>query len=151
MSCGERLAAEMRQLGFRVTPQRAVILETVAHMQGHNSAQMVYAQARSQLPGLNLATVYRTLETLNEAGLIDLLSTGTDSMLFSLHDDHNPHYHLVCSNCGFVQDVPPDQFRPLTDTLKESYGFQLDGKNFTLSGLCAACAALSDSEQDKQK
>lgn len=148
MSCGKRLAAELRRLGFRVTPQRAVILETVAHMQGHSSAQTVYAQARSQLPGLNLATVYRTLETLNEAGLIDLLSTSTDSMRFSMHDDQNPHYHLVCSHCGSVQDVPPEKFQSLADAMKECYGFQLDVQNFTLSGLCAACTALSDSEQD---
>ena len=95
--------------------------------------------------------VYRTLETLNAAGMIDLLSTGADSMRFSLHDDHNPHYHLVCSRCGFVQDVPPDQIRSLADSMNSRYGFQLDKQNFTLSGLCAACSALSVSAKDGQE
>ncbi|MCJ7568855.1 MAG: transcriptional repressor, partial [Anaerolineales bacterium] len=76
MSCGKRLAEQLRERGYRVTAQRTIILETIAHMKAHNSAQQVYEGARQRLPGLNLATVYRTVESLHEAGLINMLLAG---------------------------------------------------------------------------
>jgi Fe2+ or Zn2+ uptake regulation protein len=63
MSCGQRLTHELRAAGYRVTPQRLVILESVAHARVNTSAQQVFAEARRRLPGLDPATVYRTLQT----------------------------------------------------------------------------------------
>ena len=105
MSCGERLVAELRSRKRRVTPQRAVILETIAHMGGHRSVQEVYSQARDRLPGLNLATIYRTLETLHEAGMVDLFHSGAGPTLFALRDPDAPHGHLVCIECQHVLDI----------------------------------------------
>jgi Fe2+ or Zn2+ uptake regulation protein len=139
MSCGERLARELRAEGYRVTPQRAVILETVAHASGHRSAQEVFERARQRLPGLNLATVYRTLETLDRAGLVDLLSTGSQPMRFSLHDPSRPHAHLVCRSCGGVCDIDLDLFTALTHTVASRHGFTLDRDHIVLTGLCEAC------------
>ena len=84
MSCGERLANELRSKGHRVTPQRAVILETIAHKNGHLCAQDIYTDARRKLPGLNLATVYRTVEVLHEAEMVDLFNDGSNPALFAM-------------------------------------------------------------------
>lgn len=142
MSCGERLRKELRQAGYRVTPQRALILETVAHMEGHRSAQEVYEQAKERLPGLNLTTVYRTLETLYQAGIIDLFSTGIDTMRFSLHDPSQPHCHLLCRLCGEVFDVEMSPFEEFSAEIDRRHRFQIHYDHLTLTGVCENCRAL---------
>lgn len=140
MACGDELVRGLREKGFRVTPQRGVILETIAHNHGHQSVQEVFAHARESLPGLNIATVYRTLEMLHRAGLVDLLSAGADIVRFSLHDPENPHYHLICSNCDAVLELAPDLIDDLSGALKHDHGFSLDSSHITLTGICPACA-----------
>lgn len=139
MSCGDRLKDEIRKAGYRVTPQRAVILETVAHMEGHRSAHEVYEHARERLPGLNLATVYRTLDTLHHAGLIDLFSVAPDSMRFSLHDASNAHAHLYCKNCGVLLEVDIKPFKRLATELEHEIGFVIDSSHMSFQGLCHRC------------
>jgi Fur family ferric uptake transcriptional regulator len=139
MSCGARLADELRQKGYRVTPQRAVILETVAHMRGHHSVQEVFAKAESSLPGLNVATVYRTLDMLHRAGMVEILSTTANITCFSLRDPEHPHYHLICRNCDAMQEIEPVLFDELAETLHKTHGFSLDHRHLTFSGLCKDC------------
>lgn len=140
MSCGERLAAELRKKSFRVTPQRAVILETIAHKGGHLSAQEVYIEARERLPGLNIATVYRTLDSLHSAGLIDLLSSGSKPMHFSLRDLSNPHGHLVCRKCERIFEIGPAFVDRIVREVRQETGFVIDAHHLTLTGLCKLCA-----------
>lgn len=148
MSCGERLAAALRAQGFRVTAQRAIILETISHLGGHLSAQQVYQDARMRLPGLNLATVYRTVESLEQAGLIDSFSTSLEPLQFSLRDPEQPHAHLVCRSCGEVQQVQGAELEALRHALGDIADFEIDPHHLTLEGLCAECrvAALSPVE-----
>lgn len=140
MACGVRMAGALRQAGFRITPQRQVILEVVAHGQDHQSAQQVYRTALRRLPGLNLATVYRTLDSLNRAGLVDLMDDTNGSLRFSLRDPHHPHAHLVCRECGETIELPATWLRRLTENLRRTTGFQADLEHQTFSGLCPACA-----------
>lgn len=148
MSCGERLATKLRERGFRVTPQRAVILETVAHLQGHPTVKEVYRESRERLPGLNLATVYRALETMNEAGLVDLFNVGTDSYRFALRDADHPHGHLVCQVCGEVEEFKPQLINQLANRLREKHAFDLDAHHITLSGRCHRCQKRDASGMD---
>lgn len=129
----------MRARGFRVTAQRTIILETIAHMGGHLSAQQVFQESRRRLPGLNLATVYRTVESLQDAGLIDTFSTSQEPLQFSLRDPEQPHAHLVCRSCGRVQQVEGAQLEALNRSLKELAAFEIDHHHLTLEGLCADC------------
>jgi Fe2+ or Zn2+ uptake regulation protein len=139
MSCGEELIAELQKAGYRVTPQRAVILESIAHMEGHSSAQEVYENASARLPGLNIATVYRTLDTLHEAGLIDLFSVSPDSMRFSLHDQANRHAHLQCKHCGCVLEVDMAPFDRLVSVIKGDLNFTIDSRHLSFQGICHDC------------
>jgi Fur family ferric uptake transcriptional regulator len=139
LSCGERLESELRQAGFRVTPQRAVILESISHLKGHRSAQEVFDSAVARLPGLNIATVYRTLDTLHQAGIIDLFPAGPNSILFSLRDEANKHGHLLCRNCARVLKVDPAYFKALAETMRNTYAFKVDCEHLTLQGICEAC------------
>jgi Fur family ferric uptake transcriptional regulator len=139
MSCGDQLASDLRRQGYRVTPQRAVILETIAHLEGHSSVNEVFEMAKERLPGLNIATVYRTLEKLHDAGLMDLLSTSGDSMRFSLRDRSNRHGHLHCRICGLEFEIPAQHFRKMFDEIKDQYGFKVDGDHLSLGGICGEC------------
>ena len=140
MSCGDRLMRELRAAGYRATPQRLVILESVAHARDHTSAQQVFTQARRRLPGLNPATVYRTLETLSRAGLLDLHASGGESLRFSMRDPDHPHAHLVCRACGRKVEVDPGLLGSLSRAVKRRSGFVVDTHHLTLSGLCASCS-----------
>jgi Fur family ferric uptake transcriptional regulator len=139
MSCGERLKMDLHKAGYRVTPQRAVILETIAHMEGHHSAQEVYEMAQARLPGLNIATVYRTLDTLHHAGFIDLFPNSPDAMLFAFHDDSNIHCHLHCLHCGRVLEVGIESFRPLAAEIEQDTKFKINLSHITLRGTCSDC------------
>jgi Fur family ferric uptake transcriptional regulator len=141
MSCGERLAQQLREKGYRVTPQRTILLETIAHKGGHLSVQTVYQDARERLPGLNLATVYRTVDSLRDAGLIDCYAPGSEPMQFALRDLENPHGHLVCRSCGEVSDLDLELVEAFRQRVSGANGFQIEGNHLTLEGLCAVCAA----------
>jgi Fur family ferric uptake transcriptional regulator len=136
MSCGERLEKELRLQGHRVTPQRAVILETIAHLEGHCSANEVFDQVRGRLPGLNLTTVYRTLEKLQHAGLIDLLAPSVGAMRFSLRDQSNKHGHLQCRVCGSNIEIPAKHFKAMLNEIKTQHQFTVEIDHLALQGIC---------------
>ena len=139
MSCGIRLAEQLRERGYRVTAQRTIILETIAHMDDHISAQQVYEGARERLPGLNLTTVYRTAESLHEAGLINMLSAGGEPMRFSLRDPEHSHSHLVCRECGSIFEVETEEIEAFARRVEEETSFRIDSEHMTLEGRCQAC------------
>jgi Fe2+ or Zn2+ uptake regulation protein len=141
MSCGERLARELRRRGQRVTPQRAVILETISHLARHVSAQEVFEQARRRLPGLHLATVYRALEGLQQAGLVDPFHAGPGLTRFALAQQDHPHGHLICQRCGRTEDFDPALAHGLTAELAERHGYEVNLSHLTLRGLCPECRA----------
>ncbi len=151
MSCGERLRQELRASGFRVTPQRGVILETIAHLPGHPSAQQVFEAARSRLPGLNIATVYRTLDTLREAGLLDLMEGPDDLVHCSIRDPNSLHGHLVCRRCRAVVEVEMPLLLSLADEVARRYGFALDVSHLTLVGLCSACQSAAQESASRRQ
>jgi Fe2+ or Zn2+ uptake regulation protein len=139
MSCGDRLLEAMRANGLRVTPQRSVILETVSHLGGHPTATEVFDQAARRLPGLNVATVYRTLEALRLAGLVDGMDDGGPAR-FSLRDLDHPHHHLVCSVCGSVAELDPEPVLGFATQIRRRNGFRLQTDHLTLPGRCRRCA-----------
>jgi Fe2+ or Zn2+ uptake regulation protein len=143
MSCRDELVLAMRARGLRVTPQRSVILETVSHLGGHPTATEVFDQAQRRLPGLNAATVYRTLEALRRAGLVDGLDDG-GAARFSLRDLNHPHHHLVCAVCGSVAELDPEPVRGLASSIRRRTGFHLQTEHLTLSGRCRSCAGARE-------
>jgi Fur family ferric uptake transcriptional regulator len=144
MSCGERLAKELREQGYRVTPQRAVILETIAHMDGHRTAQEVFRAAGERLPGLNLATIYRTLDTLHAASLVDLFDDGGGVTRFSLRDPEHQHGHLVCQRCGRTLTLDPAHVSSLARKIHRETGFEIAVDHLTLTGLCESCCRVAE-------
>jgi Fur family ferric uptake transcriptional regulator len=86
--------------------------------------------------------VYRTLETLSRAGLVDLHANGGKSLSFSMHDPSHPHAHLVCRICGRKVEVDPGLLGSLGRTFKRRTGFVVDIHHLTLGGVCARCSSV---------
>lgn len=141
--CDRRMANEveraLRARKVRVTPQRVIVLETLRELSSHASAQEVYEAAAPRLPGLNLATVYRALRAMHQAGLVDLFTTDTDVQRFAHRDPDNPHSHLVCRGCGATEEIDPELLEPLTEAVRRRHEFAMDGRHLALSGLCFEC------------
>jgi len=128
----------LRQLGYRITPQREMIIETLAHNGEHMTADQVYAKVQERARSVNLATVYRTLDLLVEKGLASR-SVRSDGQLAYATGQHGPHIHLACRRCGQVINADYGLAIPLAEQLQVQYQFTADCQHLSMTGLCAAC------------
>ncbi len=118
------------------------MLEAV-HELGHATPDQIHARVSAVAAGVNITTVYRTLELLEELGLVTHahLSHGAPTY-HSVGADQ--HVHLVCRACGGVAEVPSRTLGALADTLEAERGFLVDLGHVALFGVCAHCG-----EKDK--
>jgi Fur family transcriptional regulator, ferric uptake regulator len=117
----------------RVTPQRRAVLDAVEAFPGAFTAVELYDRARRAEPRLGLATVYRTLELLREAGSIRQLA----GAYVRCHPGH--HHHLVCSSCGSVEETELCG-APSAAVLERRHGFRAATHELDVYGTCARCA-----------
>jgi len=133
------IAFRLSQKGYRMTPQRLMILEAIEGASGHVSAEEIYQDIRRRYPGLNISTVYRTLDLLKGTGLVTETDMGDGRVRFhSMGHEH--HHHLVCSKCGKVIDLDEETLSPLTSVLSDKYGFHADLKHLAIFGRCKGCS-----------
>jgi Fur family ferric uptake transcriptional regulator len=132
------IGSRLSQKGYRMTPQRMMILEAIEGASGHISAEDIYQDIRKRYPGLNVSTVYRTLELLKEMGMVTETDMGDGRVRFH-SAGHEHHHHLVCSRCGKVIDLDESMMAPLTDMLAEKYNFRADLKHLAIFGHCKNC------------
>jgi Fur family ferric uptake transcriptional regulator len=140
MSPCHTLIEELRRQGYRLTPQREMIVEAVAHAGRHVAAEEVYEQVHARTSAVNVATVYRTLDLLVELGLISRADLGDGRVTYA-SPVHGPHCHLVCRRCGCVIEADYELVAPLGEQLRERYHFAADLDHVAISGLCADCEA----------
>jgi Fur family ferric uptake transcriptional regulator len=133
------LADVLRARGLRLTAQRQLVLEAVYSL-GHATPDQVHATVAKTAAGVNISTVYRTLELLEELGLVSHthLSHGAPTYHAMTED---AHVHLVCRVCGGVDEVAPTVLDGVVATLRADPGFRVDVGHVALFGECGACAA----------
>src|SRR5215467_14434927 len=107
-----QLKVALRQRGLRMTPQRQLILDAVAAMRGHVSVDQVYQQVVSVFPDVNISTVYRTLEVLEELGVVRHIHFH-DGVAQYERTDEAAHQHLVCTRCGADSELDLAVLEPL--------------------------------------
>jgi Fur family transcriptional regulator, ferric uptake regulator len=130
---------ELRARGYRVTPQRQLVLEAVTKLE-HASPEEIWADVQQTASGVNISTIYRALELLEQLGLVTHTHLGHGAPRYHLAAEAD-HVHLVCSSCGRITQVPPDAVEALVSALDESNGFQTDVGHLTVFGRCASCRA----------
>ena len=128
---------KLRGSGYRLTPQRELILRAVETL-GHATPDEVLAKVREQSSAVNVSTVYRTLEVLEELGLIRHAHLSDRAPTYHSVTDHE-HFHLVCRNCHRVVSVDPDVLQPLRDRLLQDHRFTVDVGHLTIFGRCESC------------
>jgi Fur family ferric uptake transcriptional regulator len=133
------LARRLRSLRVRVTPQRLLVLEALAAQDGHMTAEEIMRWAAPRAaPGLNLATVYRTLELLVSLGLVAQTDLGGEAVSYELVGAA-PHHHLVCERCGAVMEMDDSLFQSLRADVLRRYDFDTRSRHIALFGVCRDC------------
>ena len=132
---------ELRARGYRVTPQRQLVLEAVTMLR-HGTPEEIGTEVQRTARGVNISTVYRTLELLEELGLVKHTHLGHGPPTYHLATEAD-HVHLVCRDCGEVRDAPPGVANGLIKVLDDEYGFETDVHHLTVYGRCRTCIAGS--------
>jgi Fe2+ or Zn2+ uptake regulation protein len=133
-----RLRRALETAGHRYTEQRAAVYRVLAGTTTHPNADEVFQEVRVQVPGISLATVYKSLETLVNCGLAAKLTYGDGSARYDGRTD--PHHHARCVGCGRVTDAPGRLSREELEGLSEGLdGFALSGYRLELTGYCHRC------------
>lgn len=135
---GGEWQAELRARGYRLTPQRQLVLEAVGAL-GHSTPEEIVTEVRKTAAAVNISTVYRTLELLEELGLVRHTHLGHGAPTYSVAGDDD-HVHLVCRDCGEVQEAERALVSDVIDGLRHELGFRVDIGHFALFGTCRACS-----------
>ena len=131
------LAELLRSRGLRLTAQRQLILEAVLDL-GHATPEQVHTAVREVAAGVNITTIYRTLELLERLGLVTHTHLSHGSPTYHAAGE-GQHVHLVCRDCGTVEEFDPELLRPLVERLAEERGFGVDVGHVALFGVCREC------------
>jgi Fur family ferric uptake transcriptional regulator len=134
----DELAARLRGSGYRLTAQRQLVLRAVEEL-GHATPDEVLTHVRSRASAVNASTVYRTLEVLEELGLVRHAHLSDRAPTY--HSTTGPeHFHLVCRSCHRVRSVDPSVLAPLASALASEQEFVVDVGHLTVFGHCVECA-----------
>ncbi|MCA9936035.1 MAG: transcriptional repressor [Ardenticatenaceae bacterium] len=132
-------ANQIRAQGYRMTPQRQIVLDAIAAFEGHASAADIYEWVQQHSPAINRATVYRVLNFLCDLQVVARFETGSSTMYELVGE--RPHHHLVCRGCGYITHIPDHALDTLAEALQQEYGFHAEFHHLAIVGLCAHCAA----------
>jgi Fur family ferric uptake transcriptional regulator len=130
--CADRI----REQGYRVTPQRLLLLDAVCEGEGHTAFDEIYERMQKKAPGINRATVYRSLDFLCELGLIYAAEIGGQTVY---EIASKSHHHLVCRRCGAVTELGTYHFEELANHLLEEHGFKAELEHLAITGICSKC------------
>ena len=133
-------ADRIREQGYRLTPQRQIIMDTLCEMGGHAAVGDIYERVNAQVPTIDRATVYRTIRFFQDLRLI--VSTEMDGVVLYEVARLTPHHHLVCRHCGQVQGLSNAHLNDLVAHLQNEHDFRAEIDHLTLHGVCAACQTL---------
>ena len=141
MCCEQRFATWLHESGLRLTPQREIVLSVMHDLDGHATVEEIYARVQGLSAAVDISTVYRTLELLQEFHLVASIDLGDGQGRYELLSLHGPHHHLHCRSCGKLIRVEQADLQPLLDHLAGKWGFQPEVDHLVIPGLCAECFA----------
>jgi Fur family ferric uptake transcriptional regulator len=124
---------ELRARGYRLTPQRELILGAVEQL-GHGTPDEIFACVSETSSAINISTVYRTLEVLEELGLVRHLHLSDRAPTYHSARSGPVHFHLSCRNCGAVISVAEERAAALSTVLESEFGFAADVAHLTIFG-----------------
>ena len=133
-------ATFLRERGYRMTPQRQIMMDAICESGGHTTLSEIMARVRRKAPSINPATVYRSLHFLLEVGLIVKAEIAQGEVVYEIAG-RSPHHHLLCRSCQREIEIDAQPLAALQAELQARYGFVIDVAHLLLTGLCACCQA----------
>ena len=133
----ENLALLFREKNLKLTPQRYAIYKYLLSTKSHPSAEMIFEKITVDYPTMSLATVYKTVKTLSEIGLIQELNVGEDNFRFDANVSNHPH--IVCLSCGKVDDIENVDFNFLNKEAEEHTDYIIKHHQLYFYGFCSKC------------
>lgn len=137
MTTGERPAVGVP--GLRATKQRAAVSNLLDEVDDFRSAQELHERLRNRGEGIGLTTVYRTLQSLADAGEVDVLRNPSGEAVYRRCSNHH-HHHLVCRYCGYTVEVSDPPVEDWAERIGREHGFTDVGHTVEIIGLCPDCA-----------
>jgi len=131
----EELKKKCSDMNMRLTPQRIEVLKMIAGTTSHPDADMVYSKVKEIMPTISLDTVYRTLTSLEDLGLIFKVDNQLPKARYDA--DLRPHCHFICVKCGSVHDIFIEN---IIEAPKESFNYgEVLQTNIQVKGICNKC------------
>lgn len=137
----------IRSRGMRVTPERLALLEEVYRQHGHIDAEQILDGLRAAGEKVSRATVYRNLDLLVEAGLVQRQRLGRNRYLYEHVHTGQSHDHLGCRECGRVVEFVSPSIQAMLNEIGRAHGFSKEGRQIQVLGLCQACADAASEEE----
>jgi Fe2+ or Zn2+ uptake regulation protein len=128
----------LRARGQRVTLPRLLVHRHVRGARRHVTAEQVYAELAGELPSLSPATVYSTLDLLDELGFVRRMNTPRGAIMYDSRVDD--HHHVICRQCGRMQDLDVAIDTRAAERAARKAGFEVAHAQLTVDGLCPDCA-----------
>jgi Fur family transcriptional regulator, ferric uptake regulator len=138
----EKLKSNLKEKGYKLTPQRRAIVDNIIKNEGtHLTTEELYDFVKKECPEIGLATVYRTVQLLEDLGVVSKLDLNDGCYRYELvHEDENHHHHhLICSNCGKVIEVQGDLLEVLEHEIESKYDFKIKNHSVKFYGICNEC------------
>jgi Fur family peroxide stress response transcriptional regulator len=133
----QQLIIQLRERGFRATPQRLAICEFVLSSKEHPTVDQVYQVVQKKHPTLSLATVYQTLHLFTEIGMLQEL--GFSDGISRYDPNNSPHINIVCKNCGKIQDYESESVRRFLSQISVELDRTLVGQHLEIYTYCDHC------------
>ncbi|WP_052256350.1 Fur family transcriptional regulator [Salinicoccus sp. YB14-2] len=136
---------------YKLTPQREVTLRVLLENESdHLSAEDVFMKVKDKYPEIGLATVYRTLELLNELKILDKINFGDGVSRYDLRKEgaEHFHHHLVCINCGSVEEIEEDLLGEVEKRVENEFQFKVTDHRLTFHGICRTCTSNSENKDN---
>lgn len=127
----------IKEMKLSNTNQRRVIIEELRKLKSHPTAEELYCKVKRRIPLISLATVYRNLDVLSEAGEVLRLEIAGKQKRFD--GDTSPHYHLRCKECGAVEDIMPEGIESARENLEHFISGRICNARLEFDGYCRNC------------
>ncbi|WP_026858097.1 MULTISPECIES: Fur family transcriptional regulator [Jeotgalicoccus] len=138
----ERIKEALHDARYKLTPQREVTVRVLLENESsHLSAEDVFMKVKDKYPEIGLATVYRTLELLNELNVLDKVNFGDGVSRYDLRKEgaQHFHHHLICIHCGSVEEVEEDLLTDVEKIVTRDFNFDIIDHRLTFHGVCKLC------------
>lgn len=138
----DRIKKQLHAQSYKLTPQReATVKVLLEREEDHLSAEDIYLLVKEKAPEIGLATVYRTLELLLELQIVEKINFGDGVSRYDLRQEglEHFHHHLVCVECGSIQEIFENLLVDVEKKVEEEWGFQVQDHRLTFHGVCKKC------------